>query len=207
MSEHPRDLFERWRAVFAIDLTRVRHFLLSCTTPPPGRGSISARIRGRRRGLGHAGRRGRLGESGGRSGTSDADRKLAEQCGVARTTVRRVVQELRHAGLVVPTSGRGLRVARSPNASADALWPQQLFHPTRPTTPNPTARGALIAQAEDIHRGMAVLAEEIKAAKPIDDPGVLAHLMTILADIASAQARILATLAIGLRANYATEGR
>lgn len=133
--------------------------------------------------------------------------KLAEQCGVARTTVRRAVQELRRAGLVVPTSGRGLRVARSPNASADALWPQQLSHPTRPATPNPTARGALIAQAEDIHRGMAVLAEEIKAAKPIDDPGVLAHLMTILADIASAQARILATLAIGLRANYATEGR
>jgi hypothetical protein len=54
---------------------------------------------------------------------------------------------------------------------------------------------------------MAVLAEEIKAAKPIDDPGVLAHLMTIHADIASAQARILATLATSLRANYATEGR
>lgn len=53
---------------------RVRHFLLSCTTPPPGRGSVSARIRGRRRGLGHAGRRGRPGGSGGRSGTSDADR-------------------------------------------------------------------------------------------------------------------------------------
>lgn len=49
--------------------------------------------------------------------------KQAEQCGLARTTVRRAVQELRDTGFVAPTSGRGLRVARSPNASA-ALRPQ-----------------------------------------------------------------------------------
>lgn len=122
---------------------------------------------------------------------------LAEQFGVARMTVRRGLQQLRYEGIVIPASGRGLRVRPAPHPAAGLRWDQGPRYSTQLTNPGLNAGGdaaRLIAQAESIRMRLCILAEDIRAAGPITDPVVLAHLLTILADIA-AKADVLSALA------------
>ncbi|HQE41338.1 MAG TPA: GntR family transcriptional regulator [Zoogloea sp.] len=123
--------------------------------------------------------------------------KLGDHFGVARTTVRRAVRELRSEGLLVPASGRGMAVRPAPGIREP--WPQEPGYPAEATPQDFDTWGdaaPLMAQAANIRSRIDALHGDLEEVGLLaGEPAVAKQLIKLLAGAGLAESDVFGTLA------------